>query len=156
MTMPRATTEGIQRSSGRYSIESTTVGTQSHPRGSSMETIMPPSEAAAATATTEDKTVAILSYLTLIGFIAAIFMHQNHKTQLGAFHLRQVLGLALTATAGAVCSVVPILGWIVWFLVVICLFVLWIMGLLSAVRGDMRPVPLLGEQYQRWFAGAFA
>ena len=104
----------------------------------------------------EDRTIAIISYLTLIGFIVAIVMNGTRKTRLGSFHLRQMLGMALTATAGAICGVVPILGWIVWFLVVIGLFVLWIMGLLSAVRGDMRPVPILGEHYQRWFAGAFA
>jgi len=112
--------------------------------------------ASAAAAASEDKTVAILSYITILGFIAAIFMHQSNKTQLGAFHLRQVLGMALTAMAGAICGVVPILGWIVWFVVVVVLFVLWIIGLLSAVRGEMRPVPILGEHYQRWFAGAFA
>jgi uncharacterized membrane protein len=120
-----------------------------------MDTAVPPSQAAASVAV-EDRTVAILAYITLIGFIVAIFLHQNHKTQLGAFHLRQVLGMVLTGAAGAACSVVPILGWIAWFLVAIALFVLWILGLLSAVRGEMRPVPLLGEQYQRWFAGAFA
>ena len=32
-------------------------------------------------AVSEDKTVAILSYLTLIGFIAAIIIHSNKKTQ---------------------------------------------------------------------------
>ncbi len=121
-----------------------------------METIVPPSEAAAASTATDDKTVAILCYITLIGFIAAIFMHQNHKTQLGGFHLRQVLGMVLTAAAGSVCGVVPILGWIVWLLVVVVLFVFWVLGLMSAVKGEMRPVPLLGEHYQRWFAGAFA
>jgi uncharacterized membrane protein len=119
-----------------------------------MGTTVPTSEAA--NVVTEDRTVAILSYITLIGFIAAIFMHQSHKTRLGAFHLRQMLGIVLTAAAGAVCGVVPILGWIVWFLLTVGLFVLWVMGLLSAVQGDMRPVPLLGEQYQKWFAGAFA
>ncbi len=119
-----------------------------------METTAPASAAALTAA--EDKTVAILSYITIIGFIAAIIMHQNHKTQLGAFHLRQMLGMALTATAGAVFAVVPILGWIVWALVVIGLFFLWIFGLLSAIKGHMRPVPLLGEHYQKWFAGVFA
>jgi uncharacterized membrane protein len=118
-----------------------------------VETAVPRSEAAAAT---EDRTVAILSYITLIGFIAAIFMHQSHKTRIGAFHLRQMLGIVLTAAAGAVCGVVPILGWIVWFLLTIGLFVLWVMGLLAALQGETRPVPLLGEQYQKWFAGAFA
>ena len=113
-------------------------------------------EATAATPLVEDKTVAILSYLTIIGFIVAIFMYQNQKTRLGAFHLRQVLGIVVTGIAGGICAVVPILGWIVWFFTAIVLLVLWVMGLLSAVRGDMRPVPLLGEYYQRWFAGAFA
>lgn len=121
-----------------------------------METTVPPSEAAVAGVITEDRTVAILCYVTLVGFIAAIFLHQSRKTQLGAFHLRQVLGLVLTGAAGGVCAVVPILGWIVWFVVVIGLFVLWVVGLISALRGDTRPVPLLGEHYQRWFAGAFA
>ena len=121
-----------------------------------MDTAVPPSEAVAAAAATEDRTVAILSYITLIGFIAAIFMHQNHKTPLGAFHLRQVLGMVLTSAASAVFWVVPILGWIVWFLVVIGVFVLWLLGLLAALKGDMRPVPILGAHYQQWFAGAFA
>jgi uncharacterized membrane protein len=121
-----------------------------------MDTTVPHSQAAVADVITEDRTVAILSYVTILGFIAAIFVHQGRKTQLGAFHLRQVLGLVLTGAAGGLCAVVPILGWIVWFFVAIGLFVLWLLGLISAVRGDMRPVPLLGEHYQRWFAGAFA
>jgi uncharacterized membrane protein len=121
-----------------------------------MDTTVPPSQAAVAGAATEDKTVAILCYVTILGFIAAIFMYQSHKTQLGAFHLRQMLGIVLTGVAGGICWVVPILGWIVWVLVVIGLFVLWLLGLLSALRGDTQPVPLLGEHYQRWFSGAFA
>jgi uncharacterized membrane protein len=121
-----------------------------------MDTTVPPSQAAIADVLTEDRTVAILSYVTILGFIAAIFVHQSRKTELGAFHLRQVLGLVVTGVVGGVCAVVPILGWIVWFFVVIGLFVLWLLGLISALRGDMRPVPLLGEHYQRWFAGAFA
>lgn len=120
-----------------------------------MESTVPPSEAAVADVLTEDRTVAILSYVTIIGFIVAIFLHQSRKTGLGAFHLRQVLGLVLTGVVGGVCAVVPILGWIVWFVVVIGLFVLWLLGLISALRGEARPVPLLGEHYQRWFAGTF-
>ena len=97
-----------------------------------MDTTASPSQAAAAGVTTEDRTVAILSYVTLIGFLAAIIIHQSRKTQLGAFHLRQVLGLVLTGVVGGVCALVPILGWIVWFLVVIGLFVLWLLGLVSS------------------------
>ena len=96
---------------------------------------------------TEDKTVAILSYITLIGFIAAIVIHSNKKTQLGAFHLRQILGLILT---GLTC-IIPLLG----ILIFLFLVVLWIMGLISAIKGEMKPVPLLGALYQKWFGTAF-
>ena len=121
-----------------------------------MRTAVPPSEAVASSVATEERTVAILSYVTLVGFIAAIVMHQSRRTQLGAFHLRQMLGLVLTSAAGALFGFVPILGWIVWFLVVMSVFVLWAIGLFSAVKGEMQPVPILGAHYQRWFANAFA
>jgi uncharacterized membrane protein len=120
-----------------------------------MDTIMPPSEAAAATDVAEDRTVAILGYVTIFGFIAAIVLHLNHKTRLGAYHLRQMLGLGLSAVAGAIVALVPILGWLAWCVIAIGITILWVMGLVSAIRGDMRPVPLVGEHFQRWFAGVF-
>ncbi len=47
-------------------------------------------------ATNDDKTVAIISYITLFGWIIATVLHNNNKTELGAFHIRQTLGLYLT------------------------------------------------------------
>jgi uncharacterized membrane protein len=112
-----------------------------------------------AVATAEDKTVAIVSYLTLIGFIAALIIHSNKKTRLGAFHLRQTLGLFLTVMAvaigGLVLLIIPILGWLclaaLWF----ALFAFWVMGLLAAVKGEMKPVPFIGPMYQKWFGTTF-
>lgn len=115
-----------------------------------METTPPPASTAPsplATSATEDKTVAILSYITLFGFIAAIIIHSNKKTQLGAFHLRQMLGLFLTG----ILMIIPFLN----ILVGICLLVFWIMGLISAVKGEMKPIPLVGAMYQKWFGNAF-
>src|SRR5688500_4741815 len=64
---------------------------------------------------TEDKTIAIVSYLTLIGFIVALILHGNKKTRLGAYHLRQSLGLMLTAIAVAfavtIMAFIPFIGW---------------------------------------------
>jgi uncharacterized membrane protein len=119
-------------------MDTTTTPTPSSPA----EPPAPPPPAA-----NEDKTVAILSYITLIGFIAAIVIHSNKKTQLGAFHLRQTLGLFLTSLLG----IIPFLGW----LVLLFVFVLWIIGLISAIKGEMKPVPLLGPLYQKWFGNAF-
>jgi len=118
----------------------------------------PPAEPPSASAN-EDKTVAILSYITLIGFIAAIIMHGSKKTQLGAFHLRQTLGLFLTAIALGICQIpimiIPILGFLCALAAWACLVVFWVMGLLSAIKGETKPMPLLGPLYQKWFGSAF-
>lgn len=115
----------------------------------------PPSPAA----TAEDKTVAILSYLTFLGFIAAIIIHSNKKTQLGAFHLRQTLGFFLTMIALVVGEIVlfliPILGWLCILVLWVSMFVFWVMGLLAAIKGEMKPMPIVGPMYQKWFGTTF-
>ena len=121
-----------------------------------MDTIIPPSQGATTATVSQHRTVAVISYLTIVGFIAAIVMHQSTRTELGAFHLRQMLGLGLTAAAASLLALVPILGWIVWIVLVLALFVLWAMGLLGALKGETHPVPLVGAHYQRWFAGVFS
>ena len=107
----------------------------------------------------EDRTVAILSYLTIIGFIVAIVLHGSRKTKIGAFHLRQSLGLVITAIVFWPCTIVlafiPILGWLA-ILVGWCALLLFvILGLIGAATGRFTPVPLLGDNYQAWFANAF-
>jgi hypothetical protein len=109
------------------------------------DTAVPPPPAAQPQG--EDKTVAIIAYLTLIGFIVAIIMHQNKKTKLGAYHLRQMLGLVLCSLV----TIIPILG----LLIFLGVFVLWIFGFLAALKGEMKPVPVLGAQFQKWFGTAF-
>jgi uncharacterized membrane protein len=122
--------------------------------------VTPPSAPTASS--TEDRTVAILAYITLIGFIIAIVMHSSKKTTLGAFHLRQILGLFVTGLViwlpCLIISFIPfvnILMVLVWPLIGITLFVFWILGLIAAVNGQLKPLPVVGEHYQKWFAGAF-
>jgi len=120
----------------------------------------------------EDKTVAILSYCTLIGFIVAIILHQQKKTKLGAYHLRQVLGFVIAGIVGGICVVIVafILGMILGFvtrglgLMIVPLFsfafwismlVLWVMGILAAIQGEMKPMPVVGQHFQKWFANTF-
>lgn len=103
----------------------------------------------------EDKTVAIVAYLTLIGFIVALIIHGSKKTQLGAFHLRQCLGFVISGFALGIIGVVPILGWLLVLVGMPVLFVLWIIGLIAAIQGQMKPVPLIGEHFQKWFANTF-
>lgn len=119
-----------------------------------------PTPPLAPTPINEDKTVAIVSYLTLIGFIVAVILHGNKKTQLGAYHLRQSLGLMITFVVCWVLNIVlafiPILGWLAILVVWVGLLVIWVIGLVNAASGKMKPLPVLGSYYEKWFAGAFA
>ncbi|HEV7839269.1 MAG TPA: DUF4870 domain-containing protein [Gemmatimonadaceae bacterium] len=112
-----------------------------------------------ATPTTEDRTVAILSYLTVFGFIIAVVLNSSRKTQLGAFHLRQALGLFLTAIVFYPVTIflvfIPILGWLAIFVGWMTLLIFAVMGFINAVTGKTTPVPIVGRMYQRWFANAF-
>ncbi len=105
----------------------------------------------------EDTTVALLAYITIIGFIIAIVMHGNKKTALGAYHLRQALGLFLTWFVGSmVLALIPLIGWTLLPFYVITMVVFAILGIVNAVNGKQKPLPVLGAKYQEWFAGAFA
>lgn len=109
---------------------------------------------------TDAKTVAIVSYMTWIGWIVAFVMHGNNKTQLGAYHLRQSLLLHIAVIATWILQLIlvfiPFIGWMfLWvsWLLFVGLLVLWILGLIAAINGEEKPIPVLGKWAQQMFAG---
>jgi uncharacterized membrane protein len=102
------------------------------------------------------KTTAIVSYITLIGWLIAYFaMHKDKKTSLGSYHLRQTLLLFICAIVyqviiRIVIMAVPAIGLIL-SLVGLVFLVLWIMGLIAAINGEEKPMPLIGEKAQEIF-----
>lgn len=101
--------------------------------------------------TTDDKTIAIVAYLTLIGLVIAFVMNQEKKDELATFHIKQSLGLTVCGLAIFVVGMVPILGWIASFAGSIFLLYLWVMGLINAINGKFKEVPVLGERFNNWF-----
>lgn len=95
------------------------------------------------------KTPAILSYLTWIGWVVALILNQDKKDEFAKFHLRQSLLIYLAAIVGSFVFWIPLIGW----LLALSLFVLWVMGLVSAVNGEKKEVPVLGDKAQEWFKG---
>lgn len=103
------------------------------------------------------KTIACLSYITFIGWIIAFVSNSNlkPKASLATFHLRQSFGLL--ATCFVIYLVFRTLIFIVPFLsllltvVWIALFVVWILGLIAAVNGEEKPIPVVGIYFQQWF-----
>ncbi len=99
----------------------------------------------------QGKTIAIIAYITLIGFIIALVMHSSNKTSIARFHLRQVVGLLFCGVGMIILIFIPFLGWVLYPLVGIALFVFWIMGLIAAINGEEKPMPLVGEFFNKTF-----
>lgn len=97
------------------------------------------------------KNIAVISYLTLIGFIVALVMNNDKKAAFSTYHIKQSLGLALTGLALGMVGAIPILGWIVSFIGSLGLLYLWIMGLINALNKKQIPVPWIGLKYEEWF-----
>lgn len=99
----------------------------------------------------EGKTMAIIAYITIFGLLIAFIMNNDKKNSFTAYHLRQSLGLGATGLALSVINVIPILGWLISILGSLFLIVLWVIGLMGAINGQEKPVPVLGEKFQEWF-----
>lgn len=98
----------------------------------------------------EGKTLAIISYFTFVGLIISIIMNLEKKNPFVYFHIRQMLGLIIILIFSNVTEkyVNSLLGTVLW----VVTFVLWILGLISAIRGEDKPIPIVGELFQKWFA----
>ena len=86
--------------------------------------------------------ISVLCYITLIGWLIALILNGNEKSPQTRFHLRQSLGLIITA---ALLSFVPLIGWTLNFIVII----LWLIALIKTCQGEQYCVPLLGNFYQK-------
>lgn len=100
----------------------------------------------------QSNTIAILSYVWFIGWIIAFIMRQNERPQseLSRFHLRQSFGILVLAFGYSM------LAWILYFLhlgfisdiIGFAIFILWLIGLLGAIKGLFRPIPFIGWWFE--------
>lgn len=88
------------------------------------------------------KLISVLSYLTLFGWILAMFLYGQQKSDFSRFHLRQSLGLIITA---AVLTLIPLIGWFI--SIMLCL--IWIFCIYQAIIGNIYKLPLLGDFFQK-------
>ena len=90
----------------------------------------------------KNKAMAIVAYfLFFVPLLAA------KDSKFAMYHANQGLVLLLASiVVGIAGSVIPVIGW---FLIgpvgSIAVLVLWIIGLLNAIKGEMKPVPLIGS-----------
>ena len=98
----------------------------------------------------EGKTAAITGYILIIGVLIAISMNSESKNSFASFHIRQALGLSITfLSLGLIVSNFDslMISATMWIFVSI----LWTYGFFTAIKGDMKPIPLLGNLFQKAF-----
>lgn len=89
----------------------------------------------------KNKGMAILAYII---FFIPILAAKDSKFAM--YHANQGLILFLAWVAVSIVgTVVPFIGWfIIWPLGSLFLIVVWVMGLINASKGEMKPLPLIG------------
>lgn len=98
----------------------------------------------------EGKTAAITSYILIIGVLIAMSMNAEERNQFASFHIRQALGLSITfISLGLIVSnfdslMISASMWI-------CISILWTYGFFTAIKGEMKPLPLCGKLFQKSF-----
>ena len=98
----------------------------------------------------EGKTAAITSYVLVVGVLIAMSMNSESKNSFASFHIRQALGISLTfISLGLIISNFDslLISTPMWIFV----SVLWSYGMFSAINGTTKPMPLLGNYFQKWF-----
>ena len=97
----------------------------------------------------DGKTNAIISYLTIIGWVIALILRQNEnpKSSISLMHLRQSLGIFIVGTLGY--WILGMLG--IYFLISIwgvLVLIAWVIGLVNAAQGEEKPLPYIGQYFQ--------
>lgn len=92
----------------------------------------------------QNKPMAIIGYLIPILFFIPMLSEQ--KSPFGMFHAKQQLNLLLSwIVVNVVGGIVPFIGW---FIILpigsIILIVLMIMGIINAVKGETKQLPIIG------------
>ncbi|MBE9602325.1 DUF4870 domain-containing protein [Pedobacter sp. MC2016-24] len=103
----------------------------------------------------DNKTLSMLSYITLIGWLVAYLLGKDKADDLLKYHLKQSLGLAIVSiifslALNVIAYLVPslhVLGLLGWVIVV-----LWVMGIINAANMAKKPVPLIGKIFEDKFA----
>lgn len=95
------------------------------------------------------KIAAIISYILIVGPLISLSINSENKNTFASFHIRQGLGITLTfITLGLTIShfeslMIAAPMWIF-------ISVLSVYGIFTAAKGETKPLPLLGNFFQRW------
>ena len=106
----------------------------------------PPYPPPVASSGLSDNSAAALSYLTIIPAIIFLVLEPYNKSKFVRFHAFQSIAFCVVAFAlHFILIFIPFLGWVLSLLLSLVLFVLWIMTILKASKGEWYKLPLIGD-----------
>jgi uncharacterized membrane protein len=92
-----------------------------------------------------DNSAGALAYVTIIPAIIFLVMEPYNRNPFIKFHAWQNIFLCLVMFVLAVIGVVPIIGWILFPLGFLVLFVFWLIAIINAYKGVMYKIPVIGN-----------
>lgn len=90
------------------------------------------------------RVLAAVAYLGWIGYIIAYLAGRRHDPFM-RFHLNQAIVLIITGIVIALLSILPVIGTIADAVLSILVFVDFLHGIIQAIKGSCRPMPVLGK-----------
>ena len=95
------------------------------------------------------KVTGIVSYISWVGWLVAFLAGDKEGAK---FHLNQslvlMIGMTVLPIVSAVVGFIPVVGFIVRLVAGLCSLVLlafWIVGLVGAIKGEEKSVPIIGN-----------
>lgn len=92
-----------------------------------------------------NKTISIVSYITIIGWLVAYLIGKDNLDTLSRYHLRQSLGLAIVGFILNIISISILFLGVVVNIIGILLLILTVIGIINAANGEMKPLPVIGK-----------
>lgn len=102
-----------------------------------------------------NKTLAILSYITIIGWLVSFFSSATPRDPLVKYHQKQALGLSIIAIIYSI--IIQVVGLIVpavamiLSMVSIVFLILLIIGAINASKEKETPLPFIGKMFENKF-----
>jgi uncharacterized membrane protein len=106
----------------------------------------PPVNVAPQTSGLSDNAAGAIAYLTIIPAIIFLLLEPYNRSPFVRFHSYQSIAFGVVALViHLVLGVIPVLGWIVGVFVSLAFFVIWLITLFKASKGEWFKLPLIGD-----------
>jgi uncharacterized membrane protein len=95
----------------------------------------------------KNKPMAIIGYIIPILFFIPLLSEEGKKSPFAKFHANQQLNLLLFGVIGYTASailMIILIGFLLYFVVIIGSLVFLIMGIINAAKGEMKKLPIIG------------